>query len=72
MLPFSNFRIDMFVDDEQVGSAVMPPGGSDINNLANDGSLYLGGVPKGADITGKAASDQALRGCLSNIILNKK
>ena len=62
----------MHVDDELVGSAVLSPGGTDINNLTPDGSLYLGGVPQGMDITGKAASTQPIRGCLSDVILNKK
>ncbi len=62
----------MYVDDSPVGRTQLPPGGSELKGIASQGALYIGGVPAGVDASNKAASDQPLLGCISDLIVNEE
>ena len=67
------FRLELFVDDEQVGTSRLPSGDSRINTMpGQEGGLYIGGVPRGVGAEGSAATLEPFRGCISDVIITER
>ena len=62
----------MYVDDVAVGRTEMPADSSEVQNIASQGALYIGGVPGNVNPSGKAASTEPLLGCISDLIVNQE
>lgn len=68
---FCAFRLELFVDDKEVGEDRLPSRFS-IILVREDGGLFLGGVPVGLNVDSQVGSDLTLDGCLSDVVINGK
>ena len=59
------------MDDQLLQEAELSPGSSVLDNMFTTRGLYVGGIPLWMfDAEGTAASLQALRGCVRDVIIN--
>lgn len=67
-------RIEMFVDDVAVGQTRLASGDARIAALRDgaSGGLFLGGVRTGEDVRQMAASLEPLRGCIYDVVIDKR
>ena len=66
-------RIEVFIDDEWVGSTELPLSSPIIEGmLGSQGGLYIGGIPEATQADNMAASLEPLYGCITDIIINSE
>ncbi|XP_041356954.1 laminin subunit alpha-2-like isoform X2 [Gigantopelta aegis] len=63
-----NKKLEMLVDDRKMAHGQLYRA----IDLKQNGQMYVGGVPRGLDISSMVASDQPLKGCVSDIVINGK
>ena len=67
-----NCSVQLYIDDLAEGFFRLASGDARIAALRSEGGLFLGGVPYGTDVLGKAASLESLKGCISDFVIDKR
>ena len=56
----------MLVNDKKMAQGQL----SRAIDLKQNGQMYVGGVPRGLDVTAMVGADDPLNGCVSDIVIN--
>lgn len=61
----------MSLDDLELGNTRLPKGANSIE-APTEGGLYLGGLPSGLTLNGRAGTRESLNGVIRDLVFNRK